>query len=540
LIRGRAARNVSTLLLALPLMMTACTGLGQALHMGPPTQPTLVIAASIGDADTLDPAEADQPTSIATAHELYSNLVTYANGDTTAVVPQVASSWTMSQDGLTWTFYLRRGLRFADGDPLTASDVVYSFARLVSLPGDSAASLMSQTGITAGNVAGQVVALDSTTVQIKLVQPMAPGAFLAILAYPATGIVDERMVRRHTVGGDWGHRWLDDHSAGGGPYALLNWDRGRQIVLVANPEWTLGPRPQLARVVERDVPDGSAELHQLEHGGADVALNLTPQLLQQARRTRGIAVVSVPELSLEYLGMDVRNVPAQGEVLVRRAVKYAIDYKGIVQDLLGGQAVLNESVVPEGVYGYDSSLPYTQDLAEARQLLAEAGYRNGFRATMLVPTGTVLGGVSGLALASALRTDLGQAGIAVTLQVEPPATIAVAYADQQTQMVLGQWSAAYPDPDWFAQAFGDYGAQGLAWREQWNDPQLSQLVELAGSMANGAQRTSLYQQIDQYEMENGPFAVLYQPLRSVAVSARLGGIHLNPIWGLELQDVTRR
>jgi peptide/nickel transport system substrate-binding protein len=533
-------RAVLALSLALAALLAACGG-GATQAQQPPSGPkhTLVIARSIEDAVTLDPNQAYEFSSIDVTHETYSNLVTYAQGNTTRVVPEVASSWSMSPDGMTWTFHLKKGVTFANGDPLTASDVVYSFERVVNLPKNPAAWLVTQMGITADNVASQVTAPDPYTVVIKLTQPVAPGAFLAIMAYPTTGIVDEKVVKEHVVNGDWGHGWLDDHSAGGGPYVLDVWDRASQIVLSVNKHWTLGPTPEITRVVYKDTPESTAQFDLLQRGGADVAITLTPQQLQQLQQSRKFKVVKKPDLSLEYLGLDVKNVPAQSQPLVRQAIKYAIDYQGIVKDLLSGNAIMNQGIVPEGMYGYDSSLPYHQDIAKAKQLMAQAGYPNGYTATMLVPSENVPGGVSGSDLATVIKNDLAKIGITVNLQVEQSSELYTTYRAQKSQMVLAQWAADYPDPDDFAKPFGDYNTQSLAWRLNWNDPQLTQLVVKAGSLPNGAERASLYKQINEYEMQNGAFVILYQPLITDAMASDLSNVFINPIWGIELSDVTK-
>jgi len=285
--RGRAFCAIFGLI---GLLATACGGTGGGATPGPST--TLVDATNISAIVTLDPNQSYEDLSY--DHDMYSTLVTFNKADTTKVVPSVAKTWNMSSDGMSWTFHLSKGVTFANGDPLTASDFVYSIERVVNLPKNPAAWLVTQMGITSSNVTQQVTAPDSSTVQIKLTQPVAPGAFLDIIAFPTTAIVDSKVVKQHESNGDWGHGWLDDHSAGSGPFVLDRWDRGSQIVLKANPRYDLGPRPSITRAVFSNVTESSAQYDLLQKGQADVATGLTYQQMAQLAGNSKYKVVSQP------------------------------------------------------------------------------------------------------------------------------------------------------------------------------------------------------------------------------------------------------
>lgn len=390
----------------LALLVAGCGGTGGSAPPGAST--TLIVARDISVVVSLDPQQSYEQLTYDRA--VYDTLVAFDRADTSKVVKSVADSWSTSSDGMTWTFHLRRGIRFASGNELTAADYVYSFQRIVNLPKNPAAWLVTQMGITAGTVARQVVASDPYTLKITVTQPIAPGAFLDIMTFPTTAAIDSRVVKQHDVGGDLGHAWLDDHSAGSGPFILDRWDRASQIALKGNPRYNLGPKPSLTRIVFKNVTESSSQFDLLQKGGADVALGLTHQQLSQLQGNSKYRVQRQPDLSLEYLGMNVKTVPAFGNPLVRQAIKYAIDYKGLAGQLMNGEAILNQSIVPKGVAGYDSSLPYSQNIEKAKGLLQQAGYPDGFTFELLVQTSDI-NGVPSSDVVSKIKSDLARIGV---------------------------------------------------------------------------------------------------------------------------------
>lgn len=516
---------------ATTLGLAACGGTSRSSQ----ANKTLIIATNMSSLVTLDPNQSYEQ--LVYDRQLYTTLLTFPRNDTSKVVKAAADSWNMSPDGMMWTFHLKHGIRFASGNELTASDFVYSFQRVVNLPKNPAAWLVTQMGITADNVEQQVVATDSHTLTIKLITPIAPGAFLDIMTFPTTAAVDAKVVKAHVAGGDWGHAWLDSNSAGSGPYRLERWDRSSQIVLTRSPSYNLGPQPAISRVVFKNVTESATQYDLLQRAGADIAQNLTHQQIQQLKGNSKYRVFTTPDLSLWYLGMDVKNVPAFASAQVRQAVKYALDYKGMI-DLIGGNGIENQSLVPKGMMGYDQDLPYSQDVGKAKQLLQQGGYANGFSVDMLIPTGDI-SGVPSSDIASKLKSDLASVGITVNPRQLEASQLYTIYRAQQAQLVFGNWSADYPDPDDFAKPFGDYSQKSLAWRLNWNDPALGQMVDKAGTLPNGSERTQLYRQINQYWMAQSPFAVIYQPLLQNSMPSGIQDFFNNPVTGIDLISIRK-
>jgi len=508
-----------------------------AASYGP--QQTVVIAFDISSSVSLDPQLAYEVSSTIADQQMYSNLVTF-RGSLTHPRPEVAQSWDVSQDARTYTFHLKRGIVFSSGNPLTADDVLYTFQRVVNLAKDPASWLITQMGIDDQSVASAVRAPDPYTVVITLPKPFSPGAFLSIMANPVAGIVDSKTVRAQVKDNDWGSKWLDDHSAGSGPFQLVTWERQVKIELVTNPRYNLGPASSIKRIVWPNITENTLQREMLGRGDADIAWDLSASQIAAVKGDPRFYVVQTPDLALEYLGMDVKNVPAFGKAEVRRAVKYAIDYDGIIRDMLTGNGTPLQGVIPKGLFGYDPVLPFKRDTARARSLLQEAGFGNGFTAELLASTGTAAGGISAGDLAAKIKNDLAGVGITANVRQLASSELLKAYRGQQSQMVLLGWYVDYPDPDDFAKPFGDYTQKSLAWRLQYYNDPLVKLVGQAAGLQNTPERAGLYTKVNETMAQDGPFAVLYQPVLSLAVSKRIQHLSFDPVNFIDFLALTKQ
>jgi peptide/nickel transport system substrate-binding protein len=511
---------------------------GLAATYGP--QQTAVVAGDISDAVTLDPNLMYERGATVPDHQLYSTLVAFTRGNLTKVQPLVAQTWEVSKDARIYTFHLRRGVVFSGGNPLTAEDVLYSFQRVVNLPKDPAAWLITQMGIDDKTFSTAVKAPDPYTVVITLEKPFSPGAFLSIIANPVASIVDSKTVKAHVANNDWGSAWLSDHSAGSGPYMLVKWERQVSIEMVANPQYNLGPAPAIKRIVMLNIMENTVQREMLGRGDADIAWDLSAAQIAALKREPKFYVFQIPDLAMEYLGMDVKNVPAFAKAGVRQAVRYAIDYDGIINDLLTGNGTPLQGVVPKGLFGYDPSLPFKHDPAKAKSLLAEAGFGNGFAVELLTGTGTAAGGISLGDLAAKVKNDLGTVGITANVRQIVQSELLKTYRGQQSQMVLLGWFVDYPDPDDFAKPFGDYTQKSLAWRLQYYNDPLSKLVDQAAGLQNTPERLSLYKKVNDMIAQDGPFAVLYQPIVSLGVSNRIKDLAYDPVNFFDFPSMTKQ
>ncbi len=477
---------------------------------------TLVIGANTGIFITLDPAVCYEVLPSVVVMNTYSGLfkLESSNGVIKAV-PEIAESYNISKDGKTWTFHIRHGLTFSNGDPLTADAVVYSYRRVLKLH-KSPVWLYESIGLTTDNMNETIKKINNYTVQIITDKPYAQNVVMSILAESWGGIVDPKVAEAHNVNGDMGSKWLTDHSASSGPYVLKMWKRNSMIVLEANDKYWRGA-PKIKTIIIRDAPESTNQLLSLKRGDIDVAWNLTPDQINSLKGLKDIKIVTTPGQSDEYVGMNAGWGPFKN-AKVRLAVKYAIDYQSIIKDVVGGYAINNQGFIPYGYFGYVSKTPFHMDIAKAKELLKEAGYPNGFEVELVTNT-TERRRNEAISVQSALA----KIGIKAKITIMQASQMYSKYRQQGLQMIVAGWGVDFPDADALAKPFADYRVKQLAWRLMWYDDYAANLAEKAGFEKNPAKREQMYEDLTNYWFLNGPFAMLYQPLQYWGVRSELKG-----------------
>src|SRR6266498_2873555 len=483
---------------------------------------TLTIDSNIDDLITLDPAVVYEYSGILVVHNVYQTLVTFVGADMQTIKPGLADTWDTKDAGDHWelTFQLHPGNKFASGNPITADDVVYSYNRVVTLNGNPAFLFTDVAGLTADSVK----AVDPETVVISLPKTASPAAFLAVLTNTVAGVVDSKEVKTHETGGDSGTAWLLDHSAGSGAYVVDHWTKDVEVLLKANPNFN-GTKPALSSILISHVPESANQLTALQKGDADIALNLTAE--QLATLSGDATSVKGADLRLFYLGMNVAMSPLD-KVEVREALRMAIDYDGIVNDLLSGNAQKVQTIIPSPMFGYNSDAPFQQDVEGAKALLQKAGVSD-VSLEMLIPEGAAPGGVQWSDLAAKLQSDWDQIGVTVTIKQVSFAELLAAYREQKGQLVLILWGPDFADPDTNVTPFTSFEAHSIAWRNSWNDSDIAAKAKAAALMTDPTQREAAYKEITEYVLHNGPYAVLYQPAALFGVRSTVQGFEWNPM-----------
>ena len=282
-------------------------------------------------------------------------------------------------DGKGWRFHLAEA-KFNSGNPVTADDVKWTFDRLINLKDQPSQYV---TNVSSVNV------VDPKTVDIMLVDPTQP--ILAILSGPNFGVMERKAVEAQggTAGADANTtdkatQWLNQHSAGAGPFTLVGWTRGAQILLTRNEHYFRGP-VQFEHVIVRHMGDSATQLLAIRRGDIGVAFNLIPEQIATLKDDKQVRVEGLK--SLDYVYMALTNEPDFNKALAvkeaRQAIACAIDYDGIINSLLGGKAMRCASFIPIGLYGSTEETTkqygWHQDLDRSKQLLQKAGLRGRLR-----------------------------------------------------------------------------------------------------------------------------------------------------------------
>lgn len=486
----------------------------------------LVVGMATSDLISLDPAKAFEFAGVGLVTQIYDRLLDFPPGKYDVPKASLAKSWQVSDDGRTWTFHLRDDAVFHSGNPVTAADVVYSFKRVVTLK-DQPSFILTQFGITPDSLK----AIDDHTVQVTLDKQYAGGIFLACLAAGVSSIVDSKVVMQHETktdkypDGDMGLTWLGTHSAGSGSFILRQWAKNDKVVLDANTKhW--GHVPGVKRVVVKEINEATSRRLQVEKGDIDIAWELFPDQVKALKDAKGLHIAKFPGTTIYYIGINVSYGPLKDK-RVRQAIRYAINYDGIVNDIMGGAAKEINTFIPEGFAGYTSKIIYKQDIAKAKSLMKAAGYGDGFSVEM--DTGDQTPNPE---LAEATQAALAKIGIKVKINKLVSAQLWPKYRAQKHQLIMARWGPDYNDPQTNAQPFADYTAKQLAWRNTYYNDETAKLINMAGQEMDQDKRIALYQKANDIIQDDGPYVFLFQPLYQYGVRDNVVGFFPPPSFDL--------
>src|SRR5690349_15049655 len=336
------------------------------------------MAYVIDDMISLDPAEIYEFTSSEYMANTYDRLVVIDPANPSQLKLQLAESWSVSDDGKTFTFKLKPGLKFHSGNDITAEDVEFSMERFVSLDLNPA-FIMTQFGLTKENVKDKVRVKDPLTVEVELDAAYAPSFFLNCLSYTSV-VLDKKLVAPHEANGDFGHEWMKTNEAGSGPFVLKSWKPNESVVLEANESYFDGA-PKIKRVLIKNVTESATQQLLLQKGDIDIARNLTGDQLKAIKGDKSIKDVASPKATLWYMGLNVKN-QYLGNKDARQAMKYLVDYDGLQKTLFSGTGIKHQTFLPDGQLGADNETPFSFDVAKAKELLKAGGQPNGFDVTI--------------------------------------------------------------------------------------------------------------------------------------------------------------
>lgn len=498
---------------------------------------TLVEGFAIDDIISMDPGEAFELSTAEVTGNTYDLLVRLDLSDTSKVKGDLAESWTVSDDGLTYTFKLKPGMKFASGNPITAADVAYSFERAIKLD-KSPAFIINQFGISGDNVTEKAKAVDDTTFQFVVDKAYAPSFVLNCLSATVASVVDSKLVKEHVAAvtpsadykwdNDFGNAWLKTGYAGSGPYKLREWRANEAVVLERNDNYN-GEKAKLARVIYRNMKESSAQRLALEAGDIDVARNLEPNDLDAIAKNADLTTTSAPKGTVYYISLNQKN-PNLAKPEVRQAFKYLVDYDAMASTILKGIGEIHQSFLPKGDLGAVDENPFKLDVAKAKELLAKAGLADGFKVTMDVRTGQPTTG-----MAESIQQTLGQAGIKLEIIPGDGKQTLTKYRARNHDIYIGNWGQDYFDPNSNAQTFASNPDNSdaakiktLAWRNAWDIPDLTKETEAALLEKDSTKRADMYKDLQQKILDTSPFVIIHQQLEVAGLRKNLKDFKLGP------------
>ena len=483
----------------------------------------LVMGMRIDDIITLDPAEVFELSAGEISANIYDRVMMFEPEDLTTLVGGVVKSWQISDDGKTITFKMRDGQKFHSGNPVRAQDAVYSLQRVVKL-NKTPAFILTQFGWNADNVDKLVKVIDDKTFSITIVEDFSPGLVLNALSAGVGSVVDEKLVKEHEVDGDMGYAWMKDHSAGSGAFSLQEWKSNESVTLNANPNYRHGA-PAMKRVIIRHLPEPAAQRLLLEQGDIDIARTLTPDQIAGLAGNKDIVVDLYPKSTLLYMAANTSQKELSNPK-VWEALHYLVDYQGMANSFLKGQFEVHQSFWPSGLWASADDKPYKLDIARGKELLAEAGYPDGFSVTI-----DSLNTSPYMEIAQSLQQTLGQAGIKAEIVPQDGSALWPKYRARRHGLILARWSPDYVDPHSNADSFclnPDNRLEAkltgvLAWRNAWSDPAINALTIAARNEIDLDRRAALYSALQRLHQRVSPFAIMFQQNEQVARHKNVNG-----------------
>lgn len=482
---------------------------------------TLIIAVP-SDIQNLDPtlSSGDVLTQEVLTN-LYSTLVSFkveknANGELVGNPDQfqgeLAKSFEVSSDGHTVTFHLRPGLKFANGDPIDANAVKFTYDRIFGQNGVTA----FLTKMASVDSADAVKVVDPLTVTFHVTTPNT--LLFGNMAQFGHSILDPVVVKPHMTKADpWAHDWLKNHAQGteSGPYILQSWDPGNQIVLARNPNYYGTVAND--RIILKIIPDATNRLAQLEAGAVDIAYGIPTKDLSLLKEDPAVELAIHTTRAVAYIGMN-NTVKPFNNVEVRQAISYAVPYKTIIDKVINGYGIQLTSPIPKGTpYHTDQYFKYNQDFPKAKQLLTEAGYPNGFNTTFEIPNDSAEAKQTAVWVQSALKNI----GINVQIDELPGAAFTAKMQKRQlTFFYANQWISINNDP--FYHMFWLLKADCCDYARYQNQ-QVWNLIDKYTLSTDKQAREQAALDIQKTVVDQAPWVFLYQPDNIIAMRKDVTG-----------------
>lgn len=508
------------------LAMIAC---GSHHVMAATPKDQLVIAITMTTMRGLDPHEINQLEAAEVVANLYDRLIALPADKITEPQPSLAESWSVSEDGKTFTFKIRQGVKFHSGNPVTAKDAEWSLHRLVKL-GLAPSTDLRQWGFSAKNVDALIRATDDHTLVVETPEVWNPNLILYSLASFSTSIVDSAFLADREKDGDWARNYLQTADAGSGPYSLVTWRSNQLLIADAFKDYWNG-EPAMKRVFMSHIPESSAQRLQIDAGDVDVATRLSSTDLSSLDVEGNVAIQKVPGFGFYYLALNQKD-----EILsnpkVREAFRYLIDYEGLAGTVMKYYGIKQQTIIPAGLPGASSENPYSLDVEKAKALLTEAGYPDGFSKIYFAQPGTPESEIG-----ISLQNSAAKAGIRLNLQIGDQIG---KFRARQFELFSSRTGERLPDPHAVLQSYAtnannadDAKLTGLvAWRSAWDVPKdIQDMVIAAAHETDAGKREELYVRINQAYLDASPALVTsFQRTDPKAVRKGVNGYIGHPTW----------
>ncbi len=501
------------------------------------------VYCSEGSPSSFNPQLAtDGPTFNASSHTIYNTLVEFKQGST-QIEPGLAEKWTVSKDGLTYTFNLRKGVKFHSNEffkptrDFNADDVIFSFNRQ-RLPDHPYAKISGGTyeyfqGMEMGKIIKDIKKKDDYTIEFLLTQREAP--FLANVAMDFASILSaeyaDAMMKAKTP------EKVDTNPIGTGPFVLKSYQKDTLIRYTANPTYWKGV-PKIENLVFAITPDASVRSQKLKAGECNLIAEPAPQDIDALKANKKVEVKEKEGLNVGYLAFNVEKGPfAKKEV--REAVNYALNRKAYLEAIYMNRASLAKNPIPPTIWSYNDSVKdYDYNVEKAKALLAKAGYPNGFETEMWTLPVSRPYNPGGKKMGEMMQADLAKIGIKVKLITYDWPTYLEKSKKGDHQMIQMGWTGDNGDPDnFFNVLLGCASVKAGSNLARWCYKPFNDLIQQAKQTADTGKRTELYKKAQTIFKEEAPWVTLAHARVYRAMSSNVVNYEIHPFGTEQFEKV---
>ncbi|MPV85614.1 ABC transporter substrate-binding protein [Cardiobacteriales bacterium ML27] len=491
----------------------------------------VLVVGQIAEPKSLDPATVTAVNDFRILVNAYDGLVRYKDG-TLSVEPALAESWTISDDGKTYTFTLREGVTFHDGSEFNAEAVKFNFDRMLDENHPQHDTGPFPLSFFFGSV-DNVTVVDPLTVKFELSEPYAP--FLSNLAYPTGLIVSPEAVKKH--GKDFGR-----NPSGTGAYQFAEWESNSKVVLTRNENYW-GGAPALEAVIFRPITDANTRVAEMLSGGIDIMVEVPPDNLQNFSGSDNYVIHEQAGPHLWFLILNTKEGPFKSKAM-RQAINYAINKQALVDNILQGTAeVAAGPIAPAFAWAFNESLsPYPYDPEKANALIKEAGHE-GAELTFYVTEGGS-GMLDPISMGTAIQSDLAKVGLTVNIETyEWNTFLGKVNPGLEGKADMAQMAWMTNDPDtlpYLTLRTEAWPGEGGGFNSgYYSNAEVDELLTQARQETDQEKRAALYKTMQEVVYEDAPWAFVANWKQNAVTSSAVKNFKLQPSFFLLLHEVSK-
>src|SRR5690625_3644673 len=452
---------------------------------------TLIFARG-GDSESLDPGSTSDGESSRVTQQVLETLLTF-EAESFELEPGLAHDWEVSDDGLTYTFYLEEGVKFHDGTDFNAEAVKINFDRFADPEHEYAfadhdyvyfmySTMFGGHKGDEGHVVDEVKVVDEYTVEFHLNKPL--GFFLQNMGMSYFAITSPAALE------EYGPE-INENPVGTGPFKFVSWTKNDSIVLEKNEDYWKEGLPKLDKVIFEVIPDNAARLIALRSGDIDIMDGLNPDDAAGVESDDDLILYSRAENNFGYVGFNVQKEPLDNELL-RQAISHAIDREAIVEALYAGYGTVAKNPLPPGYLGYNDEVPgYDYDLDKAKALLKEAGFEDGLEIELWTMPVARPYMPDPETVAEIIQNNLAEIGVEINIVREEWAPYLEKTQNGEHQMYMLGWSGTNGDPDYFLSSLLHGNNVGDSNREFYQNEEVDRLLDEAKVAVDQDEREDL-------------------------------------------------